>query len=97
MVGRAQEPGEPPLAVLRHMIAPAQPLALDRQREALGNIVTIPSHRVDGAASAVRQDAKAVVLDLVNPTRTGRRPRQARLIAGSSRLVILSGGTKRPG
>jgi hypothetical protein len=35
--------------------------------------MAIPAQQADGAASPMRQDAEAVVLDFVNPARPDRR------------------------
>jgi CheY-like chemotaxis protein len=59
---------------------------LDRgggEGEAVTEVIAVASEQTNAPAAAVRHDAEAVVLDLVNPARSGRRmldrPRQAGL------------------
>jgi hypothetical protein len=60
--------------------------SIDGEREAVGKVMAIPAHQADGAACRMRQNAEAVMLDFVNPARSGRRlfrrARQARFKAG---------------
>src|SRR5262249_33213986 len=55
----------------------------DDLREAAAKVVAVAAHQTYGTAPPVRQDAKAVMLDLVNPAIARRRllgrPRQAGL------------------
>jgi hypothetical protein len=62
------------------------------EREALGEVVAVSAEQADAAPAPVRQDAEAVVLDVVNPAGTRRRlasrPRQAWLETGGRLRVV---------
>ena len=62
----------------------------DRRRKAVSQIVAVAAQEPDASALTVRQDPEAIVLDLVNPTGSGRRmlcdTRQARLKRGRGLL-----------
>jgi hypothetical protein len=73
---------------------------LDRrcgEREPIGKVMAVARYQPNAAASAVRQDPEAIVLDLVNPARARRRligrSRQAR-IEGGKRLLGIQAAPK---
>jgi Cytochrome P460 len=71
------------------------------QRKAGGEVIPRPRHELHAAAAAVRYDPKAVVLDFVNPARSGRRqlsgPRKARLKSGKGLLGANAAPQTYPG
>ena len=60
------------------------------EREAVGEIMAVTGDRPNAAAAPMRQDAEAVVFDLMNPARFRRRlssrTRQARIEGGNGLL-----------
>jgi hypothetical protein len=64
------------------------------EREPIGKVMAVGSYQANAAASAVRQDPEAVVLDLVNPARSGRRfigrTRKARFERGKGPIRLQS-------
>ena len=60
-----------------------------REREAVGEVVAVPGYEAHAVAVAMGDDAKTIVLDLVNPTGAARRlfgrTGQARLKSGLGR------------
>ena len=64
--------------------------SLDRggdEWETVGEVVAVPAEQADAAPAPVREDAEAVVLDLVNPARARRR------LAGRSRQAWFEPGS----
>ena len=64
------------------------------EREPIGKVMAVASYQPNAAAPPMRQDAKAVVLDLVNPARSGRRfigrARKARFERGKGPIRLQS-------